>query len=114
MIDFSYAQENIHKYKFDYHGYLVIVDQIRTTEILSSCNYLAMKNHLNDLKKKYRNELSYIAKFEKQDNTIVKNHKNKIVNELKYISKCLPVIGFMILGKGKEIGIDYQMISTKI
>ena len=34
MIDLLLANENINKYKYDYSGYLVIVDQIRTKEVL--------------------------------------------------------------------------------
>ena len=34
MIDLLQATQNINKYKYDYCGYLVIVDQIRTKEVL--------------------------------------------------------------------------------
>lgn len=114
MIDFSFAQENIHKYKFDYSGYLVIVDQIRTAEVLNSYDHLAMKRHLDELKGKYKKELSMIAKIDKQKEKPLNNSKNKVVNELKYILKYLPVIGFIVLGKGKDVGIYENTISYKV
>ena len=36
MIDLKLANENIKNYKFDYFGYLVIIDRIRTNDILEN------------------------------------------------------------------------------
>ena len=46
MIDLKYAKENINKYKFDYFGYLVIVDTIRTTDIIENGGFYKMKKQL--------------------------------------------------------------------
>ena len=118
MINFAFAEENLHKYKFDYSGYLVIVDKIRTMEVLNSYDYATMKNHLQDLKEKYKKELLFIQQIEPKNEDSnekkIKSNKSSVVNELKYILKCLPVIGFMILGKGKDIGVDYHIASSSI
>ena len=36
MIDLLLAEKNISKYKFDYSGYLVIIDRIRTKEVIEN------------------------------------------------------------------------------
>ena len=55
MIDLLQATQNINKYKYDYCGYLVIVDQIRTKEVLIESNTKKMQNHLKLLKETKNN-----------------------------------------------------------
>ena len=52
MIDLLLAEKNISKYKFDYSGYLVIIDRIRTKEVIENGKLRAMQNHLKMLKSK--------------------------------------------------------------
>lgn len=107
MIDLLYAKQNIDKYKFDYQGYLVIVDQIRSDDILESNNPKKIKMHYNYLVEKYKRELCIISKIEKKRNTksVSKMSVEQIKEEIKYIVERLPAIGFIILGLEKEIGI---------
>ena len=77
-----------------------------------------MQRHLLDLEVKYKNELNLIRKLEENKNTRHKNifklSKEQVSYELNYILKRLPAIGFIILGKGKEIGIDTFATSNPI
>ena len=108
MIDLKLANENINKYKFDYDGYLVIIDQIRTKEILSKQDIKEMQKHLKMLKDKYKLQLNKIAKIENKSNksiSVFKMNKKQLVDELTYIYHRLPAVGYIILGLSKEIGI---------
>lgn len=108
MIDLLLAEKNINKYKFDYNGYLVIIDKIRTKEIIENGNLKAMQNHLKMLKNKYKVELKRIAFIEQKETksiNIYRLNKKQLVNELSYIYDRLPAIGHIILGLEKEIGI---------
>ena len=108
MIDLLLANENINKYKYDYCGYLVIVDQIRTKEVLLESKIIKMKNHLKLLKDKYKDELIKISKLEKKrisNKNINKMNKKQLVDELTYIYNRLPAVGYIKLGLEKEIGI---------
>lgn len=116
MINLLFAEENIHKYKFDYNGYLVIVDRIRTMEVLNSYDLISMRQHLQDLETKYCKELNVIRSIEENKKSKKTNYykltQEQVVEELKYLLKRLPAIGFMILGRGKDIGIDIQVSSN--
>ena len=109
MLDLKYAMENINKYKFDYNGYLVIVDKIRTQDILNNQNIQIMKILLLSMEEKYKKELLIIRKHEnieyikKIDKKMI---KEKIIERLKYIYDRLPAIGFIRLGLEKEIVVD--------
>ncbi len=109
MIDLLFAEKNIHKYKHDYDGYLVIVDQIRTMEILKTNDFLKMQKHLLYLYEKYNKELGLMQKIENDKEVkklnIYKLTQNQVISELNYVLKRLPAIGFILLGKGSEIGI---------
>lgn len=108
MIDLLLAEKNINKYKFDYSGYLVIIDKIRTKEILENGKIKAMQAHLKMLKSKYKNELKKIANIEQKEikfMNVNKLNKKQLIDELTYIYNRLPAIGFIILGIEKEIGI---------
>ena len=115
MINFKYAQENINKYKFDYNGYLVIVDKIRTMEILDENNLKNMKKHLKYLLAKYIKEIEIIK--EKSDkkisfDLIEKMSKQYLSKKLEYLIEILPAIGFINLGLEKEIGIECMPIKN--
>ena len=109
MINLTLAKENINKYKFDYCGYLVIVDQIRTKEVLSNQDIKKMQMHLKLLKEKYKEELNKIAKLENKKliyKNVFKLNKKQLNDELNYIYNRLPAVGYIKLGIEKEIGID--------
>lgn len=116
MIDLLFAEKNINKYKWDYDGYLVIVDKIRTIEVLQSYDLQKMQRHLQDLYDKYNKELNLMRKIEKvhvdKKININKLTKKQIISELQYILKRLPAIGFILLGKGKDIGVQSSILST--
>ena len=61
-MDLLYAKNNYRKYKFDYEGYLVIIDEIRTIDVLESEDYEKMKRQVKYLKNKYKNELKILEK----------------------------------------------------
>ena len=108
MIDLLLAEKNINKYKFDYSGYLVIIDRIRTKEVLENGTIKALQNHLKMLKDKYKDELkriAFIEQIEIKSYNVYRLNKKQLVNELKYIYDRLPAIGYIILGLEKEIGI---------
>lgn len=108
MIDLLQATQNINKYKYDYCGYLVIVDQIRTKEVLIESNTKKMQNHLKLLKEKYKIELIKIAKIENEkvfSKSIMKMNKKQLHDELTYIYNRLPAVGYIKLGIEKQIGI---------
>ena len=108
MIDLLLAEKNINKYKFDYSGYLVIIDRIRTKEVLENGTIKALQNHLKMLKSKYKDELkriAFIEQIEIKNYNVYRLNKKQLVNELKYIYDRLPAIGYIILGLEKEIGI---------
>lgn len=108
MIDLLLANENISKYKYDYCGYLVIVDQIRTKEVLLDNKISKMKNHLSLLKDRYKEELNKISKLENTKiftKSINRMNKKQLVDELTYIYHRLPAVGYIQLGLEKEIGI---------
>lgn len=114
MLNLKFANENIDKYKFDYVGYLVIVDKIRTQEVLSNNNYLQLKKHLMFLKEKYHKELRIIQQHE---NNIMDLNLNKkilketIVEKIKYIYERLAAIGFIKLGLINEITMESKAIN---
>ena len=106
MINLLLAQENINKYKYDYCGYLVIVDQIRTKEVLSNNETNKMKEHLKLLKEKYKKELNKITIIENRklsNKNVYKMNKKQLVDELTYIYEVLPAVGYIKLGLEKEI-----------
>ena len=106
MINLLLAQENINKYKYDYCGYLVIVDQIRTKEVLSNNETNKMKEHLKLLKEKYKKELVKITNLENKklsNKNVYKMNKKQLVDELTYIYEVLPAVGYIKLGLEKEI-----------
>ena len=107
MIDYLYAKSNFRKYKFDYEGYLVIIDEIRTKDILDSNEYEKMKKQYLYLKRKYKKEIEIVKKHEQKrdDNLTSLNKKEQIKKELMRILDILPAITFIILGQEKEIGI---------
>ena len=108
MIDLLQATNNINKYKYDYCGYLVIVDQIRTKEVLSNNEIKKMQAHLKLLKEKYKEELIKIAKIEEHKlsfKNVFRMNKKQLVDELTYIYNRLPAVGYIKLGLEKEIGI---------
>ena len=108
MIDLLLAEKNINKYKFDYSGYLVIIDRIRTKEVLENGTIKALQNHLKMLKDKYKDEIkriAFIEQIEIKSYNVYRLNKKQLVNELKYIYDRLPAIGYIILGLEKEIGI---------
>ena len=108
MIDLLLAEKNINKYKFDYSGYLVIIDRIRTKEVLENGTIKALQNHLKMLKDKYKDELkriAFIEQIEIKSYNVYRLNKKQLVNELKYIYDRLPAIGYIVLGLEKEIGI---------
>ena len=108
MIDLLLANENINKYKYDYCGYLVIVDQIRTKEVLLENKINKMKNHLTLLKEKYKDELYKISKLENIKiftKSVNRMNKKQLEDELTYIYHRLPAVGYIQLGLEKEIGI---------
>ena len=108
MIDLLQATNNINKYKYDYCGYLVIVDQIRTKEVLSNNEIKKMQAHLKLLKEKYKEELIKIAKLENYKlsfKNVFRMNKKQLVDELTYIYNRLPAVGYIKLGLEKEIGI---------
>ena len=104
MINFIYANQNILKYKFDYQGYLVIVDKIRTKDIILENNPQKMSAHLNILKEKYKTEIEKIKGVYSLSDIKEKNARVKY--ELEYLVHILPAIGFIKLGLGKLIGLD--------
>ena len=109
MIDLLLANENISKYKYDYCGYSVIVDQIRTKEVLLDHKINKMKSHLSLLKDKYKEELYRISKLENTKiftKNINRMNKKQLVDELTYIYHRLPAVGYIQLGLEKEIGIN--------
>ena len=108
MIDLLLANENINKYKYDYSGYLVIVDQIRTKEVLLDNKLKKMQSHLKLLKEKYKEELDKISKIEERKmihKNVNKMNKKQLVDELTYIYNRLAAVGYIRLGIEKEIGI---------
>lgn len=115
MIDIQYAKDNINKYKFDYLGYLVIVDNIRTKEVIEENKAKNMKFHLDYLLKKYKNELDIInSNIERKmlNKDINKLSKQTIIKKLEYFIEILPAIGFISLGLQKEIGINSIPINS--
>lgn len=116
MIDIQYAKDNINKYKFDYLGYLVIVDNIRTKEVIEENKTKNMKFHLDYLLKKYKNELDIInSNIERKmlNKDINKLSKQTIIKKLEYFIEILPAIGFISLGLQKEIGINSIPINSQ-
>lgn len=108
MIDLLQATQNINKYKYDYCGYEVIVDQIRTKEVLIDNQVKKMQNHLKLLKEKYKAEIIKIAKLENEKvfyKSIMKMNKKQLHDELTYIYNRLPAVGYIKLGIEKQIGI---------
>ena len=109
MINLTKAKETINQYKYDYLGYLVIVDQIRTKEILFNNETKKMQEHLKLLKDKYKDELSKIAKLENNKlryQNIYRMNKKQLVDELTYIYHRLPAVGYFKLGLEKQLLID--------
>lgn len=105
MIDFKYAQDNIYEYKFDYFGYLVIVDQIRILDYFDSKKNNYEKNKfLKQLINKYLNQIKTINMITK--NNTLKDNKVSIDDKLHYLYEILPAIGFIMLGLSKKIGIE--------
>ncbi|MDY2889269.1 MAG: hypothetical protein SOU19_06835 [Candidatus Caccosoma sp.] len=106
MIDLKYAKENINKYKFDYSGYLVIVDTIRTADIIENGGFYQMKKQLIYLNKKYEKELLFLKKY-LDDTTFLYNINNlkgqQIKKKLEEFNSILPAIGYVNLGLIKEI-----------
>ena len=108
MIDFKYAKENINKYKFDYLGYLVILDSIRTKEIINTSDINDKKTHLKYLYKRYFNEINVIQKSIKEKiycKNVDKMTYYQLVEKLNKMCDILPAIGFISLGLEKKIGI---------
>ncbi len=109
MIDLNYANKNINQYKKDYRGYQVIVDKITTNHILNENNLTKERNQLNLLINTYQKELNLILL--KENNNLQLFHdafnlpKEKVIENLKYISSRLSAIGYILIGKGKEIGL---------
>ena len=109
MIDLKLANENIKNYKFDYFGYLVIIDRIRTNDILENNDVKKMKEHLKMIKNKYKTELVQLAKLLEVKLSFKdpnKLNKKELVEQLNFISDVLPAIGYIKLGLQKQIGID--------
>ena len=106
-MDLLYAKNNYRKYKFDYEGYLVILDEIRTIDVLESEDYEKMKRQVKYLKNKYKNELKILDKnIEKRSDCITSLEKNKkIKKELFRLIELFPAITFIVFGIEKEIGI---------
>lgn len=106
MIDLKYAKENINKYKFDYSGYLIIVDTIRTADIIENGGFYQMKKQLLYLNKKYEKELLLLKRY-LDDTTFVYNvnglKANEIKKKLEDFNNILPAIGYVNLGLIKEI-----------
>ena len=106
MIDLKYAKENINKYKFDYFGYLVIVDTIRTTDIIENGGFYKMKKQLLYLNKKYEKELLLLKRY-LIDTIFVYNvnglKANEVKKKLEEFNNILPAIGYVNLGLIKEI-----------
>ncbi len=106
MIDLKYAKENINKYKFDYSGYLVIVDTIRTADIIENGGFYKMKKQLLYLNKKYEKELLLLNKY-LDASTFIYNINNlkglQIKKKLEEFNNILPAIGYVNLGLIKEI-----------
>lgn len=106
MIDLKYAKENINKYKFDYSGYLVIVDTIRTADIIENGGFYKMKKQLLYLNKKYEKELLLLNKYFNAS-TFIYNINNlkglQIKKKLEEFNNILPAIGYVNLGLIKEI-----------
>lgn len=108
MIDFKYAKDNINKYKFDYLGYLVILDSIRTEEIINSSDTNEKKSHLKYLYKRYFNEINVIQKNIKEKiyyKNVEKLTTSQLIEKLNKMCDILPAIGFISLGLEKKIGI---------
>ena len=107
MIDYLYAKNNFKKYKYDYEGYLVIIDEIRTKDILDSNDYEKMKKQYIYLKNKYKKEIELVKRNEpkRDDNVSSLNKKEQVKKELVSILNILPAITFVVLGQEKEIGI---------
>ena len=109
MIDYKYAKENINKYKFDYLGYLVILDSIRTLEIINSNNINEKRQYLKYLQKKYYKEIGLIQKNSKEkiySKSIDKMNNIQLIEQLNKMHDILPAIGFISLGLEKKIGIS--------
>ena len=104
MIDYDFAYKNIGQYKFDYYGYLVIIDSIRTKDLIIENNDIKMHSHLNLLKEKYKYEIMKINSLDKSQNNDDK--KTGIIEELNRLIHILPVIGFIKMGLGKMVGVD--------
>ena len=106
MIDLKYAKENINKYKFDYSGYLVIVDTIRTADIIENGGFYKMKKQLLYLNKKYEKELLLLNKY-LDASTFIYNINNlkglQVKKKLEEFNNILPAIGYVNLGLIKEI-----------
>ena len=109
MIDFSFANKNISQYIYDYDGYLVVVDQIRCKDMLLEKAIYKQKSFLQETWAKYNAAFKIIAIHDNHDfndaKRIFKMSKKQVIDELNYTITCLPVVGFILLGKGKEIGI---------
>ena len=106
MIDLKYAKENINKYKFDYSGYLVIVDTIRTADIIENGGFYKMKKQLLYLNKKYEKELLLLNKYLDASTFIYNINILKglqIKKKLEEFNNILPAIGYVNLGLIKEI-----------
>ena len=110
MIDLKFAKDNIDKYKFDYQGYLVLVDIIRTDEIISTKNNSKIKRQLILLNEKYKKELDIIKRQEKKEGIFIIKADN-LTTKLKYVYDRLPAIGFIKLGLADKIGINKKSIT---
>lgn len=106
MIDLKYAKENINKYKFDYSGYLIIVDTIRTKDIIENGGFYQMKKQLLYLNKKYEKELLILKKYLNDNSLFYKITNlsgNNIKKKLEEFNNILPAIGYINLGIIREI-----------
>jgi len=81
MLDLLYAQKNIVKYKFDYSGYLVIIDKIRTKDVLESDDIKKMREQYMYLKEKYKKEISIIEEIEKKKTYKTKRYCYKLLEK---------------------------------
>lgn len=113
MIDLQYAKDNINKYKYDYLGYLVIVDGIRTLEVINNDSIKEKQKFLKYLTKKYSKEIKIIAKYIGKNGSIGyinKLNEQQLLDKLNFMYDILPAIGFIILGLEKKIGIENTIL----
>lgn len=110
MIDINYANKNIILYKKDYYGCKVIIDRIATNHILTENDLYKKRLQLNEMTKQYKKELQRIMRQEECTlNLFVDAYKlsaEDVIKNLQYISSRLSAIGYILIGKGKEIGLE--------